>query len=134
MSFKAFDKSKMEQYEAQAKAKWGKTDAYKDYTEKTKNYGKGKWSSLVSDMDSILEEFAVCMKNGSAPGTEESQSLVKKLQNHITENYYTCNREILSGLGQMYVADERFKNNIDKHAEGTAEFISEAIAIYSQKQ
>lgn len=56
------------------------------------------------------------------------------LQNHITENYYTCNREILSGLGQMYVADERFKNNIDKHAEGTAEFISEAIAIYSQKQ
>lgn len=92
-----------------------------------RNYG-------VSDMDSILEEFAVCMKNGSAPGTEESQSLVKKLQNHITENYYTCNRKILSGLGQMYVADERFKNNIDKHADGTGEFISEAIAIYSQKQ
>jgi hypothetical protein len=58
---------------------------------------------------------------------------VKKLQSHITENYYTCTIEILSGLGQMYVADERFKNNIDKHADGTAAFISEAIAIYSKK-
>jgi hypothetical protein len=55
---------------------------------------------------------------------------VKKLQNHITENYYTCTREILSGLGQMYTADERFKNNIDKHADGTAEFIGEAIKFY----
>ena len=62
------------------------------------------------------------------------QSLVQKLQNHITENYYTCTKGILSGLGQMYVADERFKSNIDKHADGTAEFISEAIAVYSQKQ
>ncbi len=113
---------------------YDKTDAYKEHAEKTKNYGKDKWSSLVSDMDVILGEFALCMKNGSAPGAEDPQNLVKKLQNHITENYYTCTTEILFGLGQMYVADERFKENIDKHADGTAEFISEAIAIYSKKQ
>ena len=54
---------------------------------------------------------------------------MKTLQNHITENYYTCTNEILAGLGKMYVADERFKNNIDKHGDGTAAFVSEAIEI-----
>ena len=58
---------------------------------------------------------------------------MKELQNYITENYYTCTDEILAGLGQMYVADERFKNNIDKHAPGTAAFISESIAAYCEK-
>jgi hypothetical protein len=33
----------------------------------------------------------------------------------------------------MYVADERFKNNIDKHSPGTAEFVSESIATYCKK-
>nr|MCR4718760.1 TipAS antibiotic-recognition domain-containing protein [Bacillota bacterium] len=54
-------------------------------------------------------------------------------QNHITENYYICTNEILSGLGQMYVADERFRNNIDKNADGTAAFICEAIKVYCHK-
>ena len=131
---KAFDNSKFETYKAEAKERWGQTDAYKDYEEKTKNYGKDKWSSIAADMDVIMGEFALCMKNGSVPGSAESQSLVKKLQRHISENYYNCTNEILYGLGRMYIADERFKNNIDKHADGTAEFICEAIAVYSQKQ
>ena len=46
---------------------------------------------------------------------------------HITANYYTCANEILASLGKMYVTDERFKKNIDKCGEGTAEFASEAI-------
>ena len=56
--------------------------------------------------------------------------LVKELQDYITENYYTCTNEILAGLGQMYVADERFKANIDKNGDGTAEFVSKAIENY----
>ena len=130
---KAFDNSEFETYKAEAQARWGNTDAYKEHTKKTKNYGKDKWSSLAADMDIIFGEFALCMKNGAAPGAEEPQSLVKKLQNHITENYYACTKEILSGLGQMYAADERFRNNIDKHADGTAAFVSEAIACYCEK-
>jgi metal-responsive CopG/Arc/MetJ family transcriptional regulator len=70
------------------------------------------------------------MKNGEETDSEKTQNLVKTLQNHITENYYHCTNEILSGLGEMYVADERFKNNIDKHGTGTAEFVSKAIEIY----
>ncbi len=84
-------------------------------------------------MNDVLAEFAVCMKNGKEPDSAEAQDLVKMLQNHITENYYHCTNDILAGLGRMYVADERFKNNIDKHGDGTAEFIYEAIKIYSGK-
>ena len=73
------------------------------------------------------------MKKGEKPDSADAQELVKKLQNHITENYYRCTNEILAGLGQMYVADERFRNNIDKHAEGTAAFICEAIGAYCGK-
>ena len=87
----------------------------------------------AQEMDQIMAEFALCMKNGETPDSAEAQHLVKQLQNHITENYYSCTTAILAGLGQMYVADERFRNNIDKHADGTAQFICEAIGIYCGK-
>ena len=129
----AFDNSEFENHKAEAKEKWGKTDAYKEHTEKTKHYSKDKWNNLTEEMNDILAEFAACMKSGEESDSAEVQNLVKMLQSHITENYYLCTNEILAGLGQMYVADERFKNNIDKHADGTAAFICEAIEVYCRK-
>lgn len=122
-----------EKHKAEAQEKWGQTAAYKEHAEKTKNYPQEKWNDLAAEMDQIMAEFAVCMKNGEPADAAPAQALVKKLQSHITEHYYHCTDEILSGLGQMYVADERFKNNIDKHADGTAAFISQAIAVYCRK-
>ena len=130
---KAFDNSEFEKYKVEAQERWGNTSAYKEHTEKTKNYSKQKWNALAEDMDHIMAEFAMCMNNEEAPDSAEAQNLVKTLQNHITENYYLCTNEILAGLGQMYVADERFKNNIDKHADGTAAFICEAVEVYCNK-
>jgi hypothetical protein len=78
----------------------------------------------------IFAEFATCKESGASADSDEAQALVAKLQAHITANYYTCTDEILAGLGKMYVADDRFKKNIDKYGEGTAEFASEAIANY----
>ena len=130
---KAFDNSEFEKYKGEAQEKWGKTDAYKEHVEKTKGYSKEKWNDLAQGMDTIMGEFAVCMKQGEARDSAAVQDLVKMLQSHITENYYRCTNEILAGLGQMYVADERFKNNIDKHANGTAAFICEAIGAYCGK-
>jgi DNA-binding transcriptional MerR regulator len=126
----AFDNSEFEKYKAEAKEKWGKTDAYKQHAEKTKDYSKQKWNNLAADMDQIMSEFALCMKNGETPDSHQAQHLVKMLQDHITQNYYQCTTPILAGLGQMYVADERFKNNIDQHADGTAAFVCEAIEFY----
>jgi len=129
-----FDNSKYEaqreQYAKEAKEKWGATDAYKESAEKTKNYSKEKWSNVSEGMNSLMAEFAECKASGNAPESNEAQSLVKKWQNYITENFYTCTKEILAGLGEMYVADERFKANIDKHGKGTAEFMCQAIGAY----
>lgn len=118
------------QYEAEAKERWGKTEAYKEHTDKTKNYSKDKWQSVTDGLDSIFGEFAECMKGGSTPDSEAAKALAEKLQKYITDNFYTCTNEILLGLGQMYVCDERFTQNIDKHGVGTAEFVNKAIIEY----
>ena len=80
----------------------------------------------------IFAKFAECMKNGHTADSDDAQALVKELQTYITENYYTCTNQILAGLGQMYIADERLKTNIDKNGDGTAEFVSKAIEIYCE--
>jgi len=114
-------------YTKEAQERWGKTEAYSEYAEKVSKYSPEEFSKINAGLDGILGEFAVCMKSGFTPDSAEAKALVRKLRDYITENYYNCTDEILAGLGQMYVNDERFKKNIDRHADGTAEFISEAI-------
>ena len=125
--------NEFEKYKAEAKERWGQTDAYKEHAERTGNYSKQTWSDLAEEMDRIMADFAVCMRSGETSDSPVAQNLVKTLQDHITENYYRCTDEILAGLGQMYVADERFRSNMDKHADGTAAFISEAIKVYCSR-
>ena len=123
----------MNNYDLEVKQRWGETAAYKGHAEKTESYSKDKWQEVNDGLMTVLAKFAECMKDGNTADSDEALALVKELQNYITENYYTCTDEILAGLGQMYVADERFKNNIDKHTPGTAAFISESITAYCRK-
>ena len=120
----------MNNYDVEVKERWGETGVYKEHTEKTASYTKDKWQQVNDGLNAVLAKFAECMNNGHTADSPETQALVKEWQNHITENYYTCTNEILAGLGQMYVFDERFKTNIDKYASGTAEFISKAIKTH----
>ena len=124
----------MNNYETEARSRWGNTDAYREHEQKTKNYTKEKWAEANDGLMAIFAEFAALKNSGVTADSAEAQALVTKLQAHITANYYTCTDEILSGLGKMYVADERFKKNIDKYGEGTAEFASEGIRIYVEKK
>ncbi len=134
MDFKAFDNSEFEaareKYAAEAKEKWGNTDAYKEHSAKTSAYSGEKWAEVNSGMEAIMKEFAECKLSGAAPEDAAAQYLVKKWQDFITKNHYTCTKEILAGLGEMYSADERFTANIDKYGEGTAQFMTDAIRAY----
>ena len=121
-------------YKTEVRSRWGATDAYREHKQKTRNYTKEKWAEANDGLMAIFAEFATCKKNGASADSTKAQALVAKLQAHITANYYTCTDEILAGLGQMYVADERFKKNIDKYGEGTAEFAAEGIRIYVEKK
>lgn len=124
MNFSAFNKSEIDKYANEAKKKWKNTAAYKEFAEKH------------SDSDDKTEEFMqIFAEIGKIkhlePDSQTVQSMIKKLQNFITENYYTCTDDILKGLGQMYITDERFKNNIDcAGGNGTAEFTAQAINTY----
>ena len=124
----------MKNYETEARSRWGNTAAYREHELKTKNYTKDKWAEANDGLMAIFAEFAACKNSGASADSTVAQSLVAKLQAHITANYYTCTDEILAGLGKMYVADERFKKNIDKYGEGTAEFAAEGIRIYVENK
>ena len=111
-----------EQYAAEAKERWGHTDAWKQSQGKTPNAAK---------MDEIFQGFAALL--GTDPADRAVQAQVKDWQQFITDNLYPCTDEILAGLGQMYVCDERFTANLDKYGEGTAKLMSDAIKIYCKK-
>ena len=121
-------------YEVEARERWGDTEASREYDKKTNGYTKEKWAEANDGMMAIFAEFATCKESGANIESAEVQALVAKLQAHITANYYTCTDEILAGLGKMYVCDERFKKNIDKYGEGTAEFAAEGIRIYVENK
>ena len=127
LNFKPFDKHEMDAYAAEAKAKWGKTEAYQEYEKKSS--GKD-----AQNGDAVMAIFAEMGEvRHLDPASTEAQALVSKIQNHITAHFYNCTKPILAGLGQMYVADERFKANIDRAGgEGWAEFAPKAIEIYCQ--
>ena len=126
-------KNELKDMSIEARDRYGNTAAYREHEQKTKNYTKEKWAEANNGLMAIFAEFAACKQSGAEANSDEAQALVAKLQAHITANYYTCTDEILSGLGEMYVADERFKKNIDKYGEGSAEFAADAIEVYYRK-
>ena len=117
----------MKDFEIEIRERFGNTVAYKEYAQKTVS------ASANDGLMALMAKFACCMQNGNTPDSSEAQALVAELQAYISTNYYTCGDEILAGLGQMYVCDERFKTNIDKNGDGTADFINEAIKVYCNK-
>lgn len=112
-------------YAEEVRQRWGSTDAYKESQQRNTDF-----SQAASLLGAVFEEFAELDRSGISPDDEAAKIQVEKLQRCITENFYTCTNEILAGLGQMYAADVRFKTNIDKHGEGTAEFVSQCIKSY----
>ncbi|HEM6146949.1 TPA: MerR family transcriptional regulator [Streptococcus suis] len=129
MDFHAFDSSQLEAYKAEAKKRWGQTSAYSEFEE---GYNASKDRVFAQEMQAIFEVFGK-MQSLEADHPDV-QAQVANLQTYITENFYTCTKEILQNLGLMYVEDERFSANIDQSGgPGTASFVSQAIAIYCQE-
>ena len=134
MSFRQFDTTEIEatkkKYAEEARRRWGGTAAYAEYEKRTSRAGDAQQKMLDDEGAMLLREFG---RNRSlAPDSPEAQALVKKWQDYITAHFYTCTKEILSCLGQMYVGDERFTQHIDGYGAGTAAFMSAAIEAYTR--
>ncbi|MBQ7926200.1 MAG: MerR family transcriptional regulator [Lachnospiraceae bacterium] len=129
MDFSAFDTKKIDEYAARAKATWGKTDAYREYEQKTDGMTDEQKNILGENMMVLFEQFGTMLQLD--PGAEAVQAQVRKLQDYITEHFYTCTKEILKGLGKMYAGGGSMTENIDRAGgPGTAEFVAKAIDIY----
>ena len=129
---KAFDMEEYEatraQYAAEAKERWGETEAYRESEKRTGSYRKEDWARIQQEAEGIFSKLAANRDKG--PSDPAVQECVRAWQEHITRHYYTCTNEILQGLGQMYAADERFTKWFDeRYGSGTAQFVSEAIRL-----
>ena len=132
MDFSVFDTKKMDEYAKQAKETWGKTEAYKEFEEKQKNYSKNDNQRINVELMNLFVEFGD-MK-GMDAGCDEVQKQVKKLQDFITKHFYNCTNKILAGLGKMYSGGGSITENIDAAGgPGTAMFTTKAIDIYCNK-
>ena len=131
MDFSAFDHSKQDRYAAEAKRRWGNTDAYKEFEQKTAGQSRDAQQAAGDGLMAIFVRMGTIRTTD--PGSSEAQTLVKELQDYITDHYYTCTKQILRGLGMMYIAGDEMTANIDAAGgEGTAQFAHEAIDIYCQ--
>ncbi len=129
MNFKAFETKEMDSYAAEAKASWGQSTAYKEFEEKTKSYSQNEWGDIYTMLMQQFTAFGTLLQE--KPDSEPVQKQVALLQQYISKHFYHCTNEIFAGLGQMYLQDERFLNNIDKAGgKGTAAFVSSAIDYY----
>lgn len=132
MSFDAFRNEEMEQYAEEVRERWGDTDAYKEFEERRKGRDDEEYEIAGKKMLALFAEIGAL--RGRQPSEEEVQEKIRALQDFITENFYHCTDEILGGLGEMYVSDERMKGNIDRAGgDGTAEFAREAIRVYCRR-
>ena len=132
MDFKAFDRSKLDEYSKKAKELYGNTPEYKEMQEKTKNRTEEE-DRLLADRFMLFFKEAGGIKDKD-PASPDAQDLVKRIQDYITENLYTCSKKILSGIGKMYSGGGEFTKNIDEYGgEGTAEFVDKAIQIYCEE-
>ncbi|MDG3132716.1 MerR family transcriptional regulator [Streptococcus suis] len=130
MVFKVFDTQDLETYKAEVKKRWGKTSTYDEFEQ---GYDVSKDEVFARELGEIFKALGEMKRlRASHP---DVQTQVATLQAYITDHFYTCTKEILQGLGLMYVEDKRFMTNIDRvGGTGTAVFIGQAIAIYSQQK
>ncbi len=129
--FDGFDASK---YEAEAKQRWGDTDAYKESTRRTKGYSPEDWERIKGESHDLMQRIAAQLESGAAPTQEAVMDLAEEHRLQIDRFYYPCTHAMHRNLGHMYTADARFEANLDKYGDGVAAFLSAAIAANADRQ
>jgi DNA-binding transcriptional MerR regulator len=133
--FQGFDMAEIEaqrkKYAKEVEERWGGSEAYEESKRRASAYTADDWARLTKRSAEIYEEFINLMDR--SPEDPAVQEVVEKWRQYITESFYNCTPEILRGLGEMYVSDSRFTENIDKAKPGLAQFMSEAIRVYCDK-
>ena len=115
------------EHEEEAKQRWGGSDEYAQSARRTAGYTKQDWETIQAEAAGIYAGFHALQQQGIIPESPKAAAMVETHRQHISRWFYECSPEIHAGLGQMYVADQRFADNIDKSGEGLSAYMSAAI-------
>jgi len=118
-------------YEEEARERWGNTKAFKQSEIRVKKMGEEGLKKVMEEKGKITEEMAECMKAGEKAGGERAQKLIARHYEWL-RNFYDPTPEMYRGLAEMYVTDERFKENYEKVAEGLAEYMKAGMMEYTK--
>ncbi|MGI5436950.1 MerR family transcriptional regulator [Streptomyces shenzhenensis] len=125
--FEVFGDKDPEQYAEEAEARWGGTEAYAESQRRAARCTKEDWKRLQAEAADWSERYAALVDAGAPPAGEPAMDLAEEHRRHIARSYYACPHEMHRCLGEMYVADERFKAFYDSMRPGLAEHLKEAI-------
>ena len=117
-----------EQYADEVTSRWGETEAYRQSMQRTRSYTKLDWLAIKDEAADINAGFAAAKAAGEAPGSGAAMEVAERHRQHISRWFYDCPLEAHRGLGEMYVADERFAATYEQVAPGLATYIRDAIA------
>ena len=116
-------------YGVEARGKYG-NDAVEKSNAKVKNMTQEQYQEVTALEQQVRETLAQAFATGD-PAGELAQKAADLHKQWLTYYWSEYSKEAHAGLAQMYVDDERFKAYYDKDQPGTAEFLRDAIQIYT---
>ncbi|MFF8191929.1 MerR family transcriptional regulator [Streptomyces bobili] len=125
--FEVFGDKDPEQYAEEAEARWGGTELYAESQRRAARYTKEDWQRMQAEVADWTGRYDTLMAAGEPSTGERAMDLAEEHRQHITGWFYECSYELHRSLGDMYVADERFKAFYDSTRAGLAEHLKEAI-------
>jgi DNA-binding transcriptional MerR regulator len=114
-------------YEDEARERWGDTEAYRESSRRTQQYGDAEWTEIRRESDAIVRELVTLMRAGEPATGETARALAERHRQHISRWFYPCSSAMHRALGEMFIADERFARNYEREAKGLAHYFHDAI-------
>ncbi|MGN7175829.1 MerR family transcriptional regulator [Paenibacillus sp. FSL R5-0490] len=134
--FEGFKKKMIEdnekQYGKEIREKYGEETVEKSNA-KLMNMTQEEHEAVTKLAEEVNSTLAQAMETGN-PAGELAQKAAGLHKQWITFYWSEYSKEAHAGLAEMYVADERFKAYYDKTQPGAAEFLRDAIKIYTGQQ
>ena len=121
-----------DKHAAEVRERWGHTEAYKQSSQRVDAYTDTEWTAIKKESDAITGGFVLLMEAGEPSDSQEAKFLAEQHRTHITKWFYDCPPDMHGALGQLYVTDSRFTENIDSAATGVAAFMAEAFAANAE--
>jgi DNA-binding transcriptional MerR regulator len=131
--FTAWREFRNEEYEEEAKRRWGDTEAYKISKQRTAGYTKQDWEKLGQEAGEIYKEFAALIAAGTAPDSPAAMDAAERHRQHISQWFYPCAKGMHRGLGELYVNDPRFTANIDRFGAGMSQYMCSAFRANAER-